>query len=92
MAQAQPMDLNPAIDARDPQAVALLVYTSGTTGPPKGAQLTGYNIISSGAAAMEMFGPQDGKNPVQLSAPCPHMGTDKCAVSAFVSKNDCLLC
>lgn len=55
-------DLDAEIDARDPDAVALLVYTSGTTGPPKGAQLTGRNIISSGKAAQEMFGDQAGED------------------------------
>lgn len=55
-------DLNTQIDRRDADAVALLVYTSGTTGPPKGAQLTGRNIVSSGKAAYEMFGVGSGED------------------------------
>ena len=62
LAKTEPMDLKAEIDQRDPEAVALLVYTSGTTGPPKGAQLTGRNIIASGKAAAEMFGPQAGES------------------------------
>ena len=60
LAQAPAFDLNVEIDARDPDAVALLVYTSGTTGPPR-ARNAGRNIISSGKAATQMFGPQMGK-------------------------------
>lgn len=56
------IDLDREIDARDPDAVALLVYTSGTTGPPKGAQLTGRNLMSSGKAARELFGDQTGED------------------------------
>lgn len=55
-------DLNDEIDARDPEATAIIVYTSGTTGPPKGAQLTGGNVIASGKAAYQMFGPQRGED------------------------------
>ena len=64
-AKGKGFNLDAEIDARDPGAVALLVYTSGTTGPPKGAQLTGRNIISSGKAVHEMFGDQAGE--VQFS-------------------------
>jgi long-chain acyl-CoA synthetase len=49
-----------AVDARmaeiRPGDVAVLIHTSGTTGPPKGAMLTHHNIIS----ATEML---DGANP-----------------------------
>jgi len=37
---ADPLDLQAACGAATPQDVAMLVYTSGTTGPPKGAMAT----------------------------------------------------
>ena len=38
--RAAPLDLEAAAAAATPQDVAMLVYTSGTTGPPKGAMAT----------------------------------------------------
>jgi long-chain acyl-CoA synthetase len=41
---------HPAPVAVDPQEVAVLIYTGGTTGGPKGAQLTHYNLVSNAVA------------------------------------------
>ncbi len=45
-----------ARDAVTPDDVASIVYTSGTTGDPKGAQLTQGNFASNFDAAIEFFG------------------------------------
>ncbi|MBN1661590.1 MAG: long-chain fatty acid--CoA ligase [Anaerolineae bacterium] len=39
----------------DPDSVSTLIYTGGTTGGPKGAQLTHFNLVSN-AAALSLWG------------------------------------
>ena len=43
------------VEALDPEATAVIVYTSGTTGPPKGAELSSRNLVAAGAAFSTAF-------------------------------------
>ena len=43
------------LDSRSPEDVAMLVYTSGTTGPPKGAMLTNKNVTTQMKHAETLF-------------------------------------
>jgi long-chain acyl-CoA synthetase len=54
---------------RDPGDTAVILYTSGTTGNPKGAELTHANMVSNAVASYDMFQPAfagDGAQSVAL--------------------------
>jgi long-chain acyl-CoA synthetase len=44
----------------DPQDTAVLLYTSGTTGQPKGAELTHANLIANAEGSRGLFGKDEG--------------------------------
>jgi long-chain acyl-CoA synthetase len=54
--ETSPDEFDRAIDARRSQDVACIVYTSGTTGPPKGAMLTHANCLAGASAFVTAMG------------------------------------
>ena len=48
-------DLDTAAQAVDPGDVAIIVYTSGTTGPPKGAMISHDNLMAAARSSLSQF-------------------------------------
>jgi long-chain acyl-CoA synthetase len=54
-------DWDARVAALDPEATAIIVYTSGTTGPPKGAMISHANLMAAGETFLQAYdvGPKD---------------------------------
>ncbi|HEX6022004.1 MAG TPA: long-chain fatty acid--CoA ligase [Solirubrobacter sp.] len=87
--------LNPYTDAsgfapgyeiadRDPSDTAVLLYTSGTTGLPKGAQLTHSNLIRNVATAVGLFD-LDAESVTLGALPLFHAFGQTCALNATIA-------
>jgi long-chain acyl-CoA synthetase len=71
----------PEIVDRDPEETAVLLYTSGTTGQPKGAELTHANLVSNAQGARDLFGKNE--DAVCLAAlPLFHSFGQTCVMNA----------
>ena len=74
---------------RDGADTAVILYTSGTTGTPKGAELTHTNLIRNAEIAVELF--SAGSSDVLLGAlPLFHSFGQTCGLNAAVAAGACL--
>jgi long-chain acyl-CoA synthetase len=74
---------------RDGDDTAVILYTSGTTGTPKGAELTHRNLRRNAEIAIDLFGVGD--DAVTLGAlPLFHSFGQTCGLNATVGAGGCL--
>lgn len=74
----------------DPQALALLQYTGGTTGVPKGAMLTHQNL-SANARQIVSIDPHRGERDVIMGAlPLFHVFANSCVLNRTVADGGCV--
>lgn len=66
-------DLLREIESLDPDQPCTVVYTSGTTGPPKGAMLSHANLVATGESLVAGFGWSD-KEEILSYLPLCHIG------------------
>ena len=76
--------LQPDVMARAGEETAVILYTSGTTGSPKGAELTHDNLLRNVEASLDVFGM--GAAAVTLGAlPLFHAFGQTCAMNATIA-------
>jgi long-chain acyl-CoA synthetase len=74
---------------RRPDDTAVILYTSGTTGTPKGAELTHANLLRNVEVTVDLFGLDE--HSVTLAAlPFFHAFGQTCALNATVAVGGCL--
>lgn len=81
----------PEVRAPGPEEVALILYTSGTTGAPKGAMITHANLVANGLLARAHF-EMDGTARIFGVAPLFHVtGFELQMILAFASGGSMIL-
>ena len=74
---------------RDGEDTAVILYTSGTTGTPKGAQLTHANLTSNASVTADLFG-VDEQAVILGALPLFHAFGQTCALNVSVYVGGCL--
>ena len=67
-----------------PDDIGIIVYTSGTTGPPKGAQLRHTNLLHSADALVRMYGLNADNYSVLCYLPLCHVGERICSMTVHL--------
>jgi len=74
----------PEVAHRDADDTAVILYTSGTTGKPKGAELTHVNLTRNAQTSLELFG-LTGDDVVIGALPLFHSFGQTCSLNAVLS-------
>jgi long-chain acyl-CoA synthetase len=67
-----------------PDDICIIVYTSGTTGPPKGAQLRHRNLLHSAEAIVRTYGLTAANYSVLCYLPLCHVGERICSMTVHL--------
>ena len=76
--------------SREDDDLVVLLYTSGTTGQPKGAELTHHNMITNAATSAETLVELTEEDVVMGCLPLFHVFGLTCGLNASVLKGSCL--
>ncbi len=68
---ANPNRFDALVDGIDPETTATIVYTSGTTGPPKGAMLSHSNLVWTAAEARSVIASGEMPDEIELLSYLP---------------------
>ena len=79
----------PGVAHREGEDTAVILYTSGTTGKPKGAQLTHANLASNVEVMLRVFS-IDAQDTVLGALPLFHSFGQTCGLNAAVTAGACL--
>jgi long-chain acyl-CoA synthetase len=79
----------PEVAERRPDDTAVILYTSGTTGTPKGAELTHDNLLRNVDVTVRLFG-LDQRSVTLGALPFFHAFGQTCALNATVAVGGCL--
>ena len=81
---------DPEVASREDDDLVVLLYTSGTTGQPKGAELTHHNMITNAATSAETLVELTEEDVVMGCLPLFHVFGLTCGLNASVLKGSCL--
>ena len=78
------------VEPREDGDAAVILYTSGTTGTPKGAELTHGSLRRNAAEVVNLFTLRDGGETILCALPLFHAFGQTCGLNASVRAGGCL--